>query len=383
MKYCVLIISLLLGGCVSYHSPIPKDYSGPITTIDDSFTIQSSRTADMFYIEKINNKNVYNAARASSGASAGKNGLLITRGYTHRLPAAETTLFLSGATMHGAPIGYILNAGSNYGVQGEVIFKPEADKHYLVSGELTQEHSSVWIEDMHGNIVSDVVLLEEDQKESRIVAAKDFEVNTNNIHIPLEAVQQNKFTLFSQISGGESLALVLSKIGEPDSTLYDSGNFFSQRPSHIDYIYDGLGKIRFTTFKKQAQNVLKVMPEISRDPELITTQLNVTGIRLQYIAKEYYKNNQLSEVELDKIADTIWKNRHAEDSKTEDAVAWLMKVIGKQQGHRYYNLISTLTDKSTFSSKITRYAAQVLGQLTPSSISQYQFAIKPLSDNKY
>ena len=138
MKYGVFALVMLLGGCVTTHNPIPEGYSGPLITIDDSFKLIGSRTAEMFYIQKINDKDVENAYRKSFGASSGQNGALVTQGYSHQLPAIKTKLLLSGEIMHGAPIGYLFNSGSNYVVRGEIEFSPEVNKHYLISGELSK-----------------------------------------------------------------------------------------------------------------------------------------------------------------------------------------------------------------------------------------------------
>jgi hypothetical protein len=368
------LLCLLLGGCSTLHNPVPKGYSGPLATIDDSFKIHSSKTADMFYIQKVNNKDVVNTHRKSFGASSGQGGALVTQGHSHQLPALKTKLILSGETMHGAPIGYLFNAGSNYLVRGEVDFIPEANKHYLISGELSKERSAVWIENLKGDIVSQVVLIVEDNKESTVIPASQYEKKSGHSIISPSDEKKHKAALFSDISGGESIALVIEKIGKPDSVLYDDGNFFSNRRSHVDYVYDGLGKIRFSSRDKQAENVLRVFPELVINNEQLTNQLESSGLTLRHIAKEYYKKDTLSEMELDKIAGAIWDNRNKEDNYTEDAVAWLMKVIGKQGNSRYYSLISTLNDKKQYSSKISRYATKVLDQLEPSNINQFKYA---------
>lgn len=383
MRCLLVLVSLLLTGCVSYQSTIPKGYNGPLAIVDDSFTVHSSRTADMFVIEKADNKNVINAIVLSRGASTNKGGVLLTQGYSHKLPVLKNKLVLLGHTTHGAPIGYMLNAGSNYEVSGEVEFTPEEGQHYLVSGELSKESSSVWIENINGEIVTDVIYLEKGKKQSVKMASTAFLAMTSIKRNPKKTFKNEeakRVAVFSQIRGGESLKRVLAKLGEPDSTRYDDGNIFTRRPSHIDYIYNGLGKVRFTSFQEQARSVLRIFVETSEQsgPDLV--QLETTGITLRNVAKAYYTQSSLSQAELDKIADTIWQNRFKEDNYTEDAVAWLMKVIGKQRANRYYNLIYALTEKKTYSRKIRRYADKVLSQLNQVDIQQYQFASDSLKN---
>lgn len=371
MKYGFFALVMLLGGCVTTHNPIPEGYSGPLITIDDSFKSLGSRKAEMFYIQKINNKDVENAHRKSFSASSGQSGVLVTQGYSHKLPAMKTKLLLSGEIMHGAPIGYLFNSGSNYVVRGEIEFSPEVNKHYLISGELSKERSAVWVENINGDIVSEVVLLVKGNETPSITPASIFIEESDHAAHSLSDVKEDKITLFSNISGGESLTLVITKVGEPDSISYDDGNFFSQRRPHIDYIYSGLGKIRFTSRNKKAENVLRVFPSIADDSGLLTAHLESSGMTLQHIAKEYYKRDALSEEELDKVATAIWSNRNTEDSYTADGVAWLIKVIGKQGNSRYYSLINALNDKDKYSRKIVGYANKILKNLEPSNINQF------------
>jgi len=372
MKYFFFICVLFLSGCAATYNPIPEGYTGSIATVDDSFKILSSRTAEMFFIQKVDGKGVMNTFDKSYDASYGKNGILITEGFSHQLPVKKNRLLLSGETVHGAPIGYILNAGSNYMVRGEVEFMPEAGQYYLISGSLSKERSAVWIENLKGDIVSDVVLVIGDSKKSTVIPSSQY-IMDNRSHDSRNE-KQDKTVLFSNISGGESLALVTEKIGEPDSTTYNKANFFTQRPASIDYKYRGLGVIRFTSHEKKAGSVLRVFPEINKDNESLAAQLDSSGLTLQHVAKEYFKKDNLSEAELDKVEKTIWKNRNAEDDYTKDAVAWLIKVIGKQGDSRYYSLINTLTDKDRYDSKITRYANKALKVIEPSSTNQFYFS---------
>ncbi|MDQ9091344.1 hypothetical protein RC083_07050 [Pseudoalteromonas haloplanktis] len=376
MKYSFIILSLLLTGCVTTHNPIPEGYTGPLSTIDDSFTISSSQTAGMFYIQKVNGKDVVNAYTRSYSASSGQNGALVTLGHSHKLPAIKTKLLLSGEIMHGAPIGYLFNSDANYVVSGEIEFLPEENKHYLVSGELSKKRSAVWIEDINGDIVSQVVVLLEGNTTSSIESTNQL-IDEN-----ISSVKKDKPALFSSIKGGESLDLVLAKIGEPDSIVYDKGNFFTMRRSHIEYVYNELGKIKFTERDKKAGYVLRVFPNLLDGSKQLTNQLESSGLTLQHVAKEYYKRDDISELELDKIASAIWVNRNKEDSYTIDAVAWLIKVIGKQGNNRYYSLLNTLNNKNEYDSKIVRYAKSNLEQLEPSSVNQFSYVDQTIKSDE-
>ena len=121
------------------------------------------------------------------------------------------------------------------------------------------------MEDINGDIVSQVVSLVKGSETPSITPADIYiEINGQTSHSSSD-VKKDNVTLFSSISGGESLALVIAKVGEPDSVHYDKGNFFTQRRPHLDYVYSGLGKIRFSSRNKKAESVLRVFTSIADD----------------------------------------------------------------------------------------------------------------------
>jgi len=77
-----------------------------------------------------------------------------------QVPAAKpTSLQIVGRTEYAAPILVLTNPV--YQVKGSIDFTPEANKRYVVKGELSEARSSVWLEDAQTQqIVGNKILIE-------------------------------------------------------------------------------------------------------------------------------------------------------------------------------------------------------------------------------
>ncbi|MDK2594871.1 hypothetical protein [Pseudoalteromonas obscura] len=371
MRYLLLITCLFLAACKTTHNPIPENYTGPVSKVDDSFQIKGRSSADMFYISKVDGKSVYNAANSTFSATSGQGSNLRARGYTHQVTTLSQKLHLVGQTVFAAPINQLFNSGSSFEVRGDISFIPEENTHYIVGGELNESRSAVWIEDLFGKIVSPVIYIEEQGSEPKQLSAAEYYSLTNKTY----ALNSDLAEQFAQIKGGESVGRVTAKLGEPSSKNYMKANLFSARQAYYEYSYKGLGVVRFTAYGQEAGYVIHVKPQISISKstnlnELLSTQ----GGTLQHIAKKYYQMDELTVEQLDQIANTIWQNRHSSNALTLDGVAWLIKTLAKQGNNRYYSLIEVLCDTEQYKRKITRHARKSLTLLTPSNTNQFKYS---------
>ena len=89
MRYCLILLTLLLSACQS-TTPPPPPYTGPIAKVDDSFKSKGRSIADIFFIDQIDGKDVYNASDATSNMTYGQGANLRLQGMTHRLKIKET-----------------------------------------------------------------------------------------------------------------------------------------------------------------------------------------------------------------------------------------------------------------------------------------------------
>lgn len=144
MKRMFVAVSLLLGGCATNESLLPKGYSGPTAMISDSAYVYSARKADFFFIDAIDGQHVDNALEHTARANQGR-GLAMTPAEQARpIETKETVFHIAGRTHFAAPI--LEMTGTSYFVDGDVKFSPAAGEFYIVKGSLGPDYSAVWIE---------------------------------------------------------------------------------------------------------------------------------------------------------------------------------------------------------------------------------------------
>jgi len=148
-----LAFAVLLDGCASTVPPIPAGYTGAVATFKDSFTRLSTGAANIFYLDSIDGREIENSLVATRGASFNHGMSIVPVALDRKVPAQTSTFRIVGRTDHAAPIQALTQP--EYQVAGEVHFTPEADKTYVVRGELDETHSAVWIEEETGQTVMD------------------------------------------------------------------------------------------------------------------------------------------------------------------------------------------------------------------------------------
>ena len=145
MKHTVALITLLLAlaSCAT-TTPIPP-YTGPSAKIKDSFSnVTGTTKADLFYLDGIDGKGVRNAFDETFDLNYGHGMVLMPRAYERSVPAKEAKYQLHGRTYFAAPI--LEMAGHAFQIEGEVVLSPEAGETYVVKGELSADHSAIWVE---------------------------------------------------------------------------------------------------------------------------------------------------------------------------------------------------------------------------------------------
>jgi len=152
MLAALLAAVLAVSGCATAPA-VPKGYTGPIATIKDSFTSLDLSAANIFYLNKLDGREIDDSLGATRYASYGHGALLTPVALERKVPAQAATFHIIGRTTHAAPIQSMTHA--EYQVVGDVHFTPQADKIYVVCGELDKSHSVVWIEDQQSHEVMD------------------------------------------------------------------------------------------------------------------------------------------------------------------------------------------------------------------------------------
>lgn len=147
----LLLSALLLSGCV-INQTIPKGYTGPLSTIEDSSSPVSGTRIHFFQLTKIDGRPIDSSTAATGRASSGRGAVIHLVENSRKVPATKSVLSLQGRTYVAMPI--LALGGGMYTVSGDIEALLEANKTYRVKGTLSKGYSAVWLEDDQGNIVS-------------------------------------------------------------------------------------------------------------------------------------------------------------------------------------------------------------------------------------
>ncbi|MEM8844191.1 MAG: hypothetical protein AAGB35_04025 [Pseudomonadota bacterium] len=153
LKSIILFSSILfITGCLKTVPTVPEDYTGPKSSISDSVQYIDGGKADFFYVSHINGNKIKDSRSESLSASYGNGNNLTTRIMHNSVPVQKQIFTIVGRTTYAMPIREII--GKGYLVEGDIEFTPEESKGYRVTGLLSKDGSSVWIEDVsNGEII--------------------------------------------------------------------------------------------------------------------------------------------------------------------------------------------------------------------------------------
>lgn len=148
--FAVICAVAAVSGCAT-NNPIPDGYTGPRAMIKDSVKAHSRSKADFFYVEAVDGQNIENSRIKTRQVNQGRGMFMAPVALGREIPARPTTLKLVGRTEYSAPILALTNAV--YQVKGDIQFEPVANKSYVVKGELGENYSAVWLEDVETSAV--------------------------------------------------------------------------------------------------------------------------------------------------------------------------------------------------------------------------------------
>ena len=139
--------ALLLGACAHPPQVIPAGYRGPTAILRDS--IHATRGAEcgqFFFLSEYDGTSADNALQAAArDNAAGAATLAVLNEVSRPVPARPGVFVIVGRTHCAAPMMEML--GTVYLVGGRTRFTPQPNAVYVVTGELTADHSAVWIAD--------------------------------------------------------------------------------------------------------------------------------------------------------------------------------------------------------------------------------------------
>lgn len=160
----VALFVLCLSGCTLAPS-IPADYWGPQAKIEDSYNVNSAKTADFFYLDKIDGQKIWDSRYSTNQASRGHGSVMTPRAIDRSVPARQAIFQIVGRTYYVAPIDRIFR--TIYEVRGDIQFSPLPNHTYTVRGHIFDNGSdfdnylAVWIQDdQTGEVIGTKIVLE-------------------------------------------------------------------------------------------------------------------------------------------------------------------------------------------------------------------------------
>ncbi len=152
-KLILLFSASLLTSCASAPL-IPPDYKGPLATIQETAIRVDSGKAKMFYVSKVDGDYVSdNSSNRSFQASYGHGNNLTIIDTPYQITAQSHVLKIVGSHVWAMDGRALFE--SDLSVSGEVEISLVEGHIYLVNGTLSEEESTVWIEDKNtGKVIA-------------------------------------------------------------------------------------------------------------------------------------------------------------------------------------------------------------------------------------
>lgn len=152
MRFVLSILaSLFLVGCATYN-PIPDGYTGPISTVrETSSNFIAGTRAHYFSIIKIDDKSVSSSFVETRTKYLGQRTHFSPIMVEHKVLPKNQKFLLLGYVFYPTDAQGLFD--KNVNVKGVLEFAPKESALYFVRGKLGGKESSIWIEDVAGNVV--------------------------------------------------------------------------------------------------------------------------------------------------------------------------------------------------------------------------------------
>lgn len=136
---------LFVSACATYE-PVQKGYAGATAKINDSVVTDGERCGSFFFLDAYDGHDVQNTLTVTERKNSGRGLAMTIEDYSRPVPAQEAIFHLEGRTHCAAPIIEVGN--TIYMIEGDVKFAPQGGGQYVIKGELRDDYSVVWVEDL-------------------------------------------------------------------------------------------------------------------------------------------------------------------------------------------------------------------------------------------
>lgn len=346
---------VFLGGCATPPaSRVTEDQVDRTSLVGDTMLRLSNRTVAFFTLESVPGGDIDNARSMSAREDAGQGPYWFqTAGAAREVLAEAAMVTIRAQIDHVAPIFGMF--GDTRRASGEVMFNPEIGEVYLVTGHVDDDVISVWIQDIHGRRVTDVV------SDPEVFADPD------RLQPPYALPHLGQDAPLGRILAGEHIKVVHRRLGPPDKSEEPQlPSFLSQRQPRFEEHYEGLGVIQYLG-RQPIAHVLEVRPEFSAGSEdaraFLLRQLS-SGVPGDVIAaSRHIVNSKIRDGDvLDLAADELAAGYLTEDRAVAESMAWLARALGSSGDARYREILLKVQNEAR-TRAITRHARRALAEL--------------------
>ena len=149
MKQIVLLILsiLIFTGC-SHYKPVPENYKGEVSYIEDTAKLQSEHKCDFFsaieYNDKTIESNLYKTLNENTTVIYNGKVHFISPKYVKReIPTQPAKIKIIARSVYVPKAMELINPV--YFIEKEFEFYPKPNQSYYVSGRLEKNYSAVWL----------------------------------------------------------------------------------------------------------------------------------------------------------------------------------------------------------------------------------------------
>lgn len=146
-KLLISFFVVFLSGCATYN-PIPEGYSGPTSTISDSYSNKRSSSAHYFILTKVDGNTVRNSWDATRAKNGGRGTEFTPEIISREVPSKKQTFTIQGLAFYPTDAQSLIF--NDMSIVKVVSFSPAENERYIVKGSLSKAGSDVWIEDSKG-----------------------------------------------------------------------------------------------------------------------------------------------------------------------------------------------------------------------------------------
>ena len=167
---CVVLLGAILG-CGTAYNPMPEGYSGPTFRIDDTYNNRKRSIAHYYVLSEFNGNGLRTSWSETRSANYGKGLQFEPSMVSRELPVGKLDVTISALRFYSTDAEQMF--GDVNDLSHTFSFTPKEYEIYKVRGDVSNERTSVWLEDSLGNRIEGSYLsLNAEERKAKLRAEK-------------------------------------------------------------------------------------------------------------------------------------------------------------------------------------------------------------------